>query len=56
VARYLELGGKRITLASDAHFLHEAGRGMEKAAAVLKEMGVEEAYYLKERKFYAYTL
>lgn len=56
VARYLELGGKRITLASDAHFLHEAGRGMRQAVQVLKSLGVTEAYYLKKRKFYPYTL
>ena len=56
VARYFELGGKRITLASDAHFLHEAGRGMEQAVQVLRSLGFTEAYYLKERKFYAYAL
>ena len=56
VARYLKLGGKRITLASDAHFLREAGRGMEQAVQVLQSLGVTEAYYLKERKFYAYAI
>lgn len=56
VARYLELGGNRITLGADAHWCHEAGRGMLRAVEVLKELGVTEAYYLKERRFYAYTL
>ena len=56
VGRFLELGGKRITLASDAHFLHEAGRGMRKAIEILKDLGATEAYYIKERKFYSYPL
>ena len=51
VKRYLELGGKKITLASDAHFLHETGRGMEKAVSVLREFGVQELCFLKNREF-----
>ena len=56
VKRYLELGGKKITLASDAHFLHEAGRGMEKAVSVLKEFGVQQLYFLKKREFHTYEI
>ena len=39
-----------------AHFLHEAGRGMRQPVEALKAWGITEAYYLKERKVYAYPI
>ena len=53
---YLELGGRRLTLASDAHFIHEPGRGMREAVQVLKDLGASEAYYVKERQFCPYPI
>jgi histidinol-phosphatase (PHP family) len=40
IRRYLELGGKMITLSSDAHHVGETGGGFIEAAAWLKSLGV----------------
>lgn len=41
--RYKELGGEIITIGSDSHWVEHVGRGLDKAAEVLKECGFE--YY-----------
>lgn len=47
---YKSLGGKLITLGSDAHLAEKAGNGFDEAFALLGQCGFHEYYYYKERK------
>ena len=48
--RYLELGGKKITLGSDAHTPENIGKGFEAAITMLKANGISCIYSYKARK------
>ncbi len=50
VARYRELGGSLITLASDAHSAERIAHSFEKTVAELKSIGFDKLYYFKNRK------
>ena len=54
--RYYALGGRLITLGSDAHTPENAAIRFKIAAAVLKDIGFDAAYYFKQRKPYALPL
>lgn len=54
VERYLQLGGRRLTLGSDSHWAAHCGSGFKIALRMLKELGVQELYYYKKRKPIAY--
>ena len=56
IKRYRELGGRLITLGSDAHKPENIGNGFSETAGVLKRLGFEEAYYYKKRKAVKYSL
>lgn len=49
IKRYFELGGRKVTLGSDAHVVDNASKGFEDAIAVLKSVGFENAYYFEKR-------
>ncbi len=49
VKRYLDMGGKMLTLGSDAHICENASYGFIKAKEMLNSLGVNEAYYFKNR-------
>lgn len=42
IKRYRELGGRTLTIGSDAHGVEELGGGVDTAAALLKEVGFKE--------------
>ncbi len=46
---YHELGGRRLTLGSDAHRPEELGRGMNKAVDILRRLGFEEITVYEKR-------
>ncbi|HEY8805378.1 MAG TPA: phosphoesterase, partial [Clostridium sp.] len=48
--RYLELGGKIITIGSDAHVLNDLWADFDKAIVELKEIGFKEITTFKNRK------
>ena len=54
--RYYELGGRRITLGSDAHVPTDVGRRLDSAAALLRGLGFQQAYYYDRRRAIAYDL
>lgn len=56
VKRYKELGGKLITLGSDAHTPERIANGFTELYIMLDELGFEYAYYFKNRKPIRYTL
>ncbi len=56
IKRYFDLGGRKITLASDAHICENASKGFEKAISTLKEIGFENAFYFEKRKPIEYAL
>lgn len=56
VKRYKELGGKLITLGSDAHTPERIANGFSELYKMLHELGFEYAYYFKNRKPIRYTL
>ena len=53
---YKSMGGKLITLGSDAHTTAGIGRGFDMVCALLKEYGFEEYHYYKNRKPHAVKL
>lgn len=53
---YFDLGGRKITLGSDAHRPEDIGHLFKETADVLKSIGFTEAYYYKQRKAIAYKL
>ncbi len=56
VQQYLAMGGRAITLASDAHFAENAAYGLTEGAAVLRVLGVTEVCYYQNRKPVYYPL
>ena len=46
---YKNMGGKRITLASDAHVPQNIGKGFEKTASLLQDMGFDGYYIFRQR-------
>ncbi len=56
IKRYYDMGGRIITLGSDAHVVENAAIHFEKAVAFLKEIGIENAYYYKKRKKYSCSI
>lgn len=53
IKKYYNMGGRIITLGSDAHVVENAAIHFEKAVAFLKEIGIENVYYYKKRKKYS---
>jgi histidinol-phosphatase (PHP family) len=49
--RYRELGGKYVTLGSDAHRAENVGRGIAAAWEIAESIGLKPVYY-KERKMF----
>ena len=54
--RYFDMGGKLITLGSDAHASENASYGFIKAKEMLNSLGINEAYYFKNRQPIKYEL
>ncbi len=54
--RYHAMGGRLITLASDAHAPERVGRGFEQIVAELKKIGFDEGCYFQNREVKFYTL
>lgn len=50
VKRYRELGGKLITVGSDAHVSENASTDFDKAREMLKRIGFKDVYYYKKRQ------
>ena len=50
------MGGKLITVGSDAHITENASTHFEEAIKFIKETGFENLYYYKERKPVAYKI
>jgi len=53
---YKQLGGRMVTLGSDAHNKADVGRNFQQAAQLLKEQGFDRAYYYENRKPVSYPL
>jgi histidinol-phosphatase (PHP family) len=49
IKAYQNMGGKRITLASDAHVPQNIGKGFEKTAALLQDIGFDGYYIFRKR-------
>ena len=54
--RYFELGGRIITLGSDAHLAEHVGSKFKDVSKILKHIGFTEAVYFKDRKPISYPL
>ena len=50
IRRYIAMGGKLITIGSDAHKSDRIGLHFEKTAKYLKSLGVNELFYFAGRK------
>lgn len=50
-ARYKELGGKYVTIGSDAHNLPAVGKNFKEAFSMADELGLQPVYF-KQRKMY----
>ncbi len=53
---YYNMGGRLITLGSDAHRESDVGCGIPEATQLLKNIGFKEAFYYKKRKPQPYEL
>lgn len=53
---YLQMGGKLLTLGSDAHKPENIGKDFDKTVALLKQMGVKELQYVKNRQLRPYKI
>jgi histidinol-phosphatase (PHP family) len=53
---YYDLGGRKITLGSDAHRPEDIGHLFNETAEALKTIGFTEAYYYNQRKAIPYKL
>lgn len=56
VRQYYALGGRKITLASDAHAATRVGCGFENAATQLRRIGFNTAFYYRNRTAVPYAL
>jgi len=54
--RYVAMGGKLVTFASDAHISENLGRRKEDFVEFAKSCGIKEGCYFKEKKVYTYGL
>ena len=52
VNMFKEVGGKYVTLGSDAHFANRLTCGIEKGKKLLKDCGFNDYYYFEKRKPY----
>lgn len=53
IKRFYELGGKYITIGSDAHSCEDLSKGLVDAIKMLKEVGFKSyCYYLEQRPFF----
>lgn len=50
IEKYYNMGGRMVTLGSDAHKAQNAAKAFEQAVRDLKQMGFEHIYYYKNRK------
>lgn len=48
--KYYKMGGRLITMASDAHIAENASNNFEKAIKAIKEIGFENICYFQNRK------
>ena len=53
---YFELGGKLLTIGSDAHNVDGLCCGFSKTFETLKNIGFSELYYFKNRKSFSYKI
>lgn len=53
IKKYYSLGGRLITVGSDAHVPENASLNFDKAIGFIKEVGFENVYYFKDRKSYS---
>lgn len=51
IERYIELGGKYITIGSDSHTKDTVGHGTDKAIKLLRSMDVKEIFYCKKGNY-----
>ena len=56
IKRYLELGGKLLSFGSDAHAADRFHRNGDLLKDYLKQLGVKELYYYKQRQPIAYKI
>lgn len=56
IGRYLELGGKLLSFGSDAHSAEKYLNKAEQLKQFLKQTGVRELYYYKDRRPVAYKI
>jgi histidinol-phosphatase (PHP family) len=56
IQKYYDMGGRIITLGSDAHVAENAAIYFEEATAFLKEIGIENVYYYIKRQKYPFPL
>ena len=56
IKKYKEMGGKLITLGSDAHKTEQIGVGYDKISGILKECGFNSYFTYKNRKPIEYTI
>lgn len=56
IHRYYDMGGRLITLGSDAHVLQNIGRGFQRTAEMLKKIGFSSYCYYEKRKPYFVSL
>ena len=50
IDKYLLLGGRKFTIASDAHAPQFVANDFDKWTSLLKEKGIDEVYYFRKRK------
>lgn len=50
--QYYDMGGRRVTLGSDAHIEKNASKNFEEAIEAVKNAGFENIYYYRKRKPY----
>ena len=50
IKKYYDMGGRCVTLASDAHIPQNVGVGLSEAKRALREIGFDKYYYYKKRK------
>lgn len=48
--RYFDMGGRLVTLGSDAHKPENVGGGIKEAVQMMKELGFKEFFYYEKRK------
>ncbi len=54
IKKYIEMGGSKFTLGSDAHISDNVGHAFDTAVLTLKSFGIDHAYYFEKRKAIKY--